>query len=94
MLFADPDPPALIDLALYWRPTAYATAIVAADAIVWEGASEDVFTSQVGGEIDFPDLFARALIFRLVAAGIGWPEERATIVDRYRVAVALAQRAG
>jgi uncharacterized protein (TIGR02569 family) len=93
VLFADHEAPAIIDLALYWRSTAYATAIVVADAIVWEGAGEDLFGSQVGGETDFGALFARALIFRLVAAGIGGSEDRATIVDRYGVAVELAQRA-
>jgi uncharacterized protein (TIGR02569 family) len=33
VLFADPLPPAIIDLALYWRPVEYASAIVVADAL-------------------------------------------------------------
>jgi uncharacterized protein (TIGR02569 family) len=93
VLFADHEAPAIIDLALYWRPIEYPTAIVVADAIVWEGAGEDLFGSRNGGEADFGGLFARALIFRLVAAGIGGSENRATITDRYGAAVELAHRA-
>jgi uncharacterized protein (TIGR02569 family) len=33
VLFAHDEPPAIIDLSLYWRPVGYATAIVVADAI-------------------------------------------------------------
>ena len=42
VLFAEGFPPAIIDLSLYWRPPAYASAIVVADALVWEGAGEDL----------------------------------------------------
>jgi uncharacterized protein (TIGR02569 family) len=42
VLFDDRLPPAVIDLAPYWRPTAFASAIVVADALVWEGADEGI----------------------------------------------------
>jgi hypothetical protein len=38
VLFADGLPPAVIDLSPYWRPSAYASAIVAVDAVLWHGA--------------------------------------------------------
>jgi uncharacterized protein (TIGR02569 family) len=41
VLFADPLPPAVIDLAVYWRPAVYAHAVVVADALAWEGATPD-----------------------------------------------------
>jgi len=40
VLFAEDAPPAVIDLAPYWRPPAFASAIVVTDALVWEGADE------------------------------------------------------
>jgi uncharacterized protein (TIGR02569 family) len=42
VLFADGLPPAVIDLAPYWRPAAYARAVVVADAVTWRGAPESV----------------------------------------------------
>src|SRR5206468_12896903 len=42
VLFADGLPPAVIDLAAYWRPPQYATATVVADALTWEGADESL----------------------------------------------------
>ena len=40
ILFDDALAPAVIDVSLYWRPPAFASAIVVADALVWEGADE------------------------------------------------------
>lgn len=63
-------PPVIIDVSPYWRPAAYADAVVAVDAILWwrtdaallqlampAGVSSDVWRS----------LLARALVFRLLA---------------------------
>ena len=44
LLFAEGLPPAIIDLSPYWRPTAFATAIVVADALVWEGADTSLLS--------------------------------------------------
>jgi hypothetical protein len=40
VLFHDGLPPAIIDFTPYWRPVGYASAIVVADALVWEGATK------------------------------------------------------
>jgi len=42
VLFHDDLPPAIIDFAPYWRPTEFASAIVVADAITWEGAPAEL----------------------------------------------------
>lgn len=60
VLFADGLPPAVIDLSLYWRPPAFASAIVVGDALVWEGAD-----ASLAQEVDVQFL-ARALIYRAV----------------------------
>jgi uncharacterized protein (TIGR02569 family) len=65
VLFGGPRPPAIIDFSPYWRPAAYASAIVIADALVWEGADRQVLNAvtHIG---DFGQHLARALIFRAV----------------------------
>jgi uncharacterized protein (TIGR02569 family) len=65
VLFHDRLPPAIIDFTPYWRPAAYATAIVVADALVWEGADSQIL-STVGPVDDFGQYLVRALIFREV----------------------------
>ena len=40
VLFAEGLPPAILDLSLYFRPVGFATAVVLADALVFEGAGE------------------------------------------------------
>jgi uncharacterized protein (TIGR02569 family) len=66
VLFHDQLPPAIIDLAPYWRPAGYAPAIVVADALVFEGADSQIL--RAGGHIgDFGQYLVRALIFRIAA---------------------------
>lgn len=91
VLFADGLPPAVIDLSLYWRPTAFATAIVVADALIWEGADESLIDSVA--EIDeFGQMLVRALLFRVVAAVEGGFEgDEAAIERQYGRAVDLAR---
>ena len=59
-------PPAIIDFSPYWRPPGFASAIVVADALVWEGADESILSS-VSHVSDFPQLLLRALIYRIIA---------------------------
>jgi uncharacterized protein (TIGR02569 family) len=65
VLFADDLPPAVIDFSPYWRPTGFASAIVVGDALLWEGADENLLAA-VAHVDDFPQLLLRALIFRAV----------------------------
>src|SRR5215469_414326 len=53
------------DFSPYWRPAAYASAIVVADALVWEGADARILDAVT--HIDnFGQYLIRALIFRAV----------------------------
>lgn len=65
VLFDDQLPPAIIDFSAYWRPVPYAAAIVVADALVWEGADEQILGA-VRHIDDFGQYLVRALIFRIV----------------------------
>jgi uncharacterized protein (TIGR02569 family) len=89
VLFAAGLPPAVIDLAAYWRPAELATAIVVADALAWEGATVD----DLGPVIEtgaFGQLLARALLYRIVA-DVSVDADRAdSLATAYAVAVDVA----
>ena len=94
VLFDGQQPPAIIDFSPYWRPTAYASAIVIADALVWEGADSQVLDA-VGHIDDFGQYLIRALIFRSVTDWILSQEEPADSVsedDPWVAAVHLASQ--
>lgn len=91
VLFADPEPPAVIDLSPYWRPPAFASAIVVADALVWEGADESLL--EVVDDIDdFGQFLARALLYRIVTEAIARPEGNQAFDDAHVAAIDLAIR--
>lgn len=74
-------PPAVIDLSPFFRPAAFADAVVIADAMAWHGVSPavaDDFAAMPSGR----QLLARAVAFRVVAG----PDE----VEAYRPVVASA----
>jgi len=62
VLLSDDAPPAILDLSPYWRPPAWADAVVVVDALVW--ADADPALIDVAG-VD-PQLLARAMLYRLV----------------------------
>jgi uncharacterized protein (TIGR02569 family) len=76
VLFDSAQPPAIIDFSPYWRPTAYASAIVIADALIWQGADRRVLDA-VTHMGDFGQYLIRALIFRVVTDWIASQEEPA-----------------
>ena len=76
MLFDETQPPALIDFSPYWRPAAYAAAIVVADALVWEGADAGILNA-LSHTDDFGQYLLRALIFRAVSDWILYQNDRA-----------------
>jgi uncharacterized protein (TIGR02569 family) len=93
VLFDDRLPPAVIDFSAGWRPTAYASAIVVADALVWEGADESILDAVAHVE-RFEQYLLRALIFRAVVDRLFRPHEppRPDDADPYLPAVELACR--
>jgi uncharacterized protein (TIGR02569 family) len=92
VLFHARQPPAIIDFSPYWRPAAYASAIVIADALVWEGADRQVLDAVThrGG---FGQYLVRALIFRAVTDWIFSQEQPANSAaqpDPWERAVTIA----
>jgi uncharacterized protein (TIGR02569 family) len=70
VLFDDDLPPLVIDLSPYWRPPEFATAVVVADALVFEGAGEEVAEPFLEDPW-FAQCLVRALIFRAVSDQLG-----------------------
>jgi hypothetical protein len=64
VLFPARGSPVVIDLSLYRRPAAFATAIAVVDQICWHGSP-----ASRAGLVDASDL-ARAVVFRVVAAAL------------------------
>ena len=63
VLFADGQPPCVIDFSPYWRPAEFALGVVVADAIAWGGAGEDIL--QLCADVPkFPLWLARATLRR------------------------------
>jgi uncharacterized protein (TIGR02569 family) len=83
VLFADGLAPAVIDLSPYWRPAAYASAIVAVDAVLWYGAEASLLATVARGE-DGAQLLVRALLFGLLAS-----RDPAAAAAGYRPAIAF-----
>ena len=91
--------PAIIDLSPYWRPAAWAGAVVVADALLWHAAGADLLAT--AGDAGDPSLVARALLFRLLVeeqAARGGPVPLADTTEDhlapYRRAMGLVERAG
>ena len=79
VLFADGVAPAVIDFSPYWRPPAYASAIVLSDAVVWHGAPLEPLADG--------QFLVRALLFRLLSE-----RDPAAAAAAYRPAVEYACR--
>jgi hypothetical protein len=73
VLFDDELPPAIIDFTPYWRPLEFQSAIVVADALVWEGAPPELADAVA------PQYLLRALIYRGVTSIVAGTEWRAAI---------------
>lgn len=91
VLFAEGLPPTVIDLAAYWRPAEFATAIVVADALAWEGADISEFKAVFEAD-QFGQLLARALLYRLIAGFVGDPDTAESSARAYAPAVDIALR--
>jgi uncharacterized protein (TIGR02569 family) len=91
VLFHQQLAPAIIDFSAYWRPVAFASAIVVADALVWEGADDQILEA-VRHIADFGRYLIRALIYRAVTDWLvgGTDEVTAGSDDPWSPAVDLA----
>lgn len=90
ILFAPSVAPGVIDFSAYWRPAAYAVALVVVDAIGWYGAKPALIDALERNE---RELLPRAALFRLVASAIARQSVPDTLarelVDFERVADAI-----
>jgi uncharacterized protein (TIGR02569 family) len=68
VLFDDRLPPAVIDVTTYYRPTGFASAVVVGDAVRWRDADPAPLVARAAREEAFPQLFVRAVIYRLVTS--------------------------
>jgi uncharacterized protein (TIGR02569 family) len=91
VLFGPGLAPGIIDLAPYWRPPAFATAIVVADALVREGADATLLDGVAHVEA-FEQYLLRALVYRAVTDRLARPGEpiRPDHDDPYLQVVELA----
>ncbi len=91
VLFAEGMPTAIIDLSPYWRPASFATAIIVADALVWEGADASLL-SEVSHVEQFEQYLVRALLYRVITDQVHRPEDppRADADDPYLPVVDIA----
>ncbi len=64
ILFAPSKLPAVIDFSPYWRPAAFAEAVLVIDAVMWEGAPWSLAGLAGSGE-SFHQLLVRAAMRRL-----------------------------
>jgi hypothetical protein len=65
VLFAEGEPPAVIDFSPYWRPAGLALAVAAVDALLWSGAAPAIL-DELADQPELDQLLARALVYRLV----------------------------
>jgi uncharacterized protein (TIGR02569 family) len=73
VLFAEGQPPAVIDFSPGERPAAYALAVAAVDVLTWSGASPDIL-DDLDGEDEIDQLLLRAAIWRLITESLGLPD--------------------
>ena len=64
VLFAGSAPPAVVDLALHWRPAEWAAAVIVVDALAWGGA-DDGLADRWAHLPQWPQVLLRALLYRL-----------------------------
>ncbi|WP_424210702.1 aminoglycoside phosphotransferase [Streptomyces sp. BI20] len=71
VLFTPGRPPTVIDLSPYWRPPAFAEAVVAVDGLLWHGLPHPPPDPDGQEPPDRAYFLLRALLFRLVALDAG-----------------------
>ena len=91
VLFAAGLSPAIIDWSVYWRPAAWASAVVVVDAMCWYGATPDL-AARWSHLPAWGQLLARALIYRIVThdalrGAAGWTPDQ---IGAYGPAVDVA----
>jgi uncharacterized protein (TIGR02569 family) len=83
-VFVDPSGgPVILDVSPCLRPRRWGSAIVVADAVLWNGADVRLAVAFASNPVD-RDLFGRALLFRMVAEQLGPHAGRGATLTPYR----------
>ena len=94
VLFQPHQPPLVIDVSPYWRSPEFASAIVVVDALIWEGADEQLITA-LPWTMNTAQYLLRSLLFRAVTDLIQRPhEEPAAVTAPYQPALETVLRLG
>jgi uncharacterized protein (TIGR02569 family) len=64
VLFADGEPPCVIDFSPYWRPVEFALAVIVSDAISWTAADSEII-DLCADVLDFDQWLVRATLRRV-----------------------------
>jgi len=84
--------PAVLDVSPYWRPAAYASAVLVADAVAFEGAPVALAATFLRRRDQAAQVLARAVVFRVVTAARIWASTPGRVLaelDAYRGVLAL-----
>lgn len=65
VLFAEGEPPTIIDWAPYWRPAGLGAAIAVVDAVCWYGSPIELLPAVGQGIPEWEQLLVRAFAFRM-----------------------------
>lgn len=86
VLFAEGQPPAVIDWPPYWRPAGLGAAIAAVDAVCWHGVPLDRLDLLGDGVAEWAQLLVRALAFRIATLQLlgAWD---VAVEDRHRMVI-------
>jgi hypothetical protein len=85
VLFAEGQPPAVIDFSPYWRPAGLAVSVAAVDALTWSGAAPAIL-DELDGEPEIDQLLARAHVGRLATEMIARRDDEAGLAEVERTA--------
>jgi uncharacterized protein (TIGR02569 family) len=93
VLFADRAelPPAVIDISPYYRPAAWADAIIVADAVTWEKAPPALAARFLAQHSSGKQLVARAIVYRVVTAAAHSADQARVVaeIEAYTPLIAL-----
>ncbi len=93
ILFADEAglAPAVLDVSPYWRPAAYPSAVLVADAVAFEGAPVSLAAAFLRRRDQAAQALARAVVFRVVTAARNWESIPRVLaeLEAYRGVLAL-----
>ena len=93
VLFHKEEPPAIIDLTLYWRPTRYAEEIIVVDGLTWHGKGRELIRFYGSDELG-SQMLVRALYWRCLTWAIDpdlkWIRSNLVdLVERYKLATEM-----